>query len=111
MARRRDRYGSEHVDRGDGVCDWCFEEWPCDVSRGLKRSGGIQEWAEEHRKEQAAIKEAEVKLHNEKIKSVLGPLGIDVRLNSYGGSVYIELKDLHKLACLLEAYALKESSV
>lgn len=102
MARRT--WKSDHVDRGDGACEFCFEEWPCAVQRGVKRTSGIQEWAEEERKEAEAKRAAETEAKNEVVRAALDRLGIDrnkVRLNTYGSSIYMDLDVLVAMATVI----------
>jgi hypothetical protein len=85
-----------HHDRGDGVCDHCFEEMPCTylATRGASYGGSTQ-WENEQRN---IIRDRNSKISQEinaRIETLFKDYGVDIeisRYSSYNANRRVQIK-------------------
>lgn len=85
---------SFHKDRGDGVCLHCFEDYPCDGSRGAVWSG-VQ--ALEQEEFLMGFREEQAKRNGKinEINETMARLGIDWRMAEHSVATMIGIDEMH----------------
>lgn len=92
---------SDHGDRGDGTCAYCFEEWPCRIASGNSLSG-LTVWEAEDRLEGALQRSLDKAAEIASIQATFDRHGVSIQIPKMCSGVMLDLPELRMIALKLD---------